>query len=222
MSKTYTFDEIYIAFDVAYTTKEDRTSMGSIEVRAKTIDKALALAKKTLNRTEKDNDPIITSIEFMEYVNSKGQILCLMEDGERWEREEDWQNRCKKKAEERLRKEMEKPVDKSCWYIDPVDDNRRVFNQNGDKVELNTLQTSDDYKFFQQLHLNQDNTKTEYGVTRYTGVCPMIYECIVYGHNYRYGYIKEKTNSLTEAIYTVRIHYTKFLNDDPRGEDAKQ
>ena len=219
MSRTYTFDEIYIAFDVSYTTKEDRTSMGSIEVRAKTIDKALALAKKTLNRTEKDNDPIITSIEFMEYVNSKGRILCLMEDGERWEREEDWQNRCKKKAEERLRKEMEKPIDTSCWYINPFDINKKVFNHNGDVVELNTRQTSDDYEFFQQLHLDQDNTKTEFGVTRYTTVCPMLYECVVYGHNFRYGYIQDKTSSLTEAINTVRIRFTKLCkDDDPRKE----
>lgn len=223
MSRTYTFDEIYIAFDVTYTTKEDRTSMPSFEVRAKTIDKALELAKKKLNRIEKDNDPIITSIEFMEYVNSKGHILCLMEDGERWEREKDWQNRCKKKAEEKLREEKEKPVDTSCWYIDPGNIDKRVFNQNGDKVELNTLQTKDDYEFFQQLHLDQDNTKTQYGVTRYSGVCPMMYECIVYGHNYRYGHIKEKTNSLTEAIYTVRIHYTKLLpDDDPRKENKNE
>jgi len=218
MSRTYTFDEIYMAFDVAYSTKEDRTAMGSVEVRAKTIDKALALAKKKINRIEKDNDPIITSIEFMEYVNSKGHILCVMEDGERWEREEDWHNRSKKIAEERLRKEMEKPVDKSCWYINPFDPNKRVFNQNGDIVELNTFHSEDDYKFFKELHLKDDTVMPGYGSSKYKTVCPYLYECIVYGHNLRYGHIKERSSSLTDAIYHVRIQYTKLsLKDDPRG-----
>lgn len=210
-------------FDVAYTTKDDRTSMGSFEIIAKTIDKALVLAKKKLaTLVDKNEDPIITSIEFMDYVNSKGEVLCCDRDSETWERMEDWEEEYKKKAEERLRKEKEKPIDTSCWYIDPSNVNARVFNQNGDKVELNTLQTKDDYEFFQNLHLNQDNTETQYGVTRYSSVCPMMYECIVYGHNYRYGYIKDKTNSLTEAILHIRVHYTKLSkDDDPRKDHDK-
>ena len=222
MSKTYTFDEIYMIFNVAYTIKDDRNTMPSFEIIAKTIDKALILAKKKLaTLVNKDDEPIITSIDFVDYVNSKGDVLCCDRDGETWERMEDWEEECEKKAEERLRKEKEKPIDTSCWYIDPSNVNARVFNQNGDKVELNTFQSNDDYKYFQELHLNQDNTHTEFGVTRYTSVCPMIYECIVYGHNYRYGYIKNKTNSLTEAILRIRVHYTKLSkDDDPRKEQG--
>ena len=115
---------------------------------------------------------------------------------------------------------MEKPVDKSCWYINPFDVNKRVFNENGDIVELNNFHSEDDYKFFKELHLVEDNVIKGYaGTSRYI-VCPMLYECVVYGHNYRYGFIKDKISSLTEAINYVRIHYTKLRpNDDPRREN---
>ena len=205
-------------FDVGYSVEGDRSSWNYITVVAKTIDKALEKARKQL-KDIKYEKPIITEVQFSDFVNSKDQELYYDNNDELWYREMDWEEECKKKAEEKLREEKEKPVDKSCWYIDPGNIDKRVFNQNGDKVELNTLQSKDDYEFFQQLHLDQDNTKTQYGVTRYSAVCPMMYECIVYGHNYRYGHIKEKTNSLTEAIYTVRIHYTKLLpDDDPRKD----
>ena len=216
--KKYKYEDIYMRFDVGYSVEEDRSSWNYITVVAKTIDKALEKARKQL-KDIKYEKPIITEVQFSDFVNSKDQELYYDNNDELWYREMDWEEECEKKAEERLRKEKEKPVDKSCWYIDPRNIDKRVFNQNGDKVELNTLQSKDDYEFFQQLHLDQDNTKTQYGITRYSGVCPMMYECIVYGHNYRYGHIKEKTNSLTEAIYTVRIHYTKLLpDDDPRKD----
>ena len=216
--KKYKYEDIYMRFDVGYSVEGDRSSWNYITVVAKTIDKALEKARKQL-KDIKYEKPIITEVQFSDFVNSKDQELYYDNNDELWYREMDWEEECEKKAEERLRKEKEKPVDKSCWYIDPRNIDKRVFNQNGDKVELNTLQSKDDYEFFQQLHLDQDNTKTQYGVTRYSAVCPMMYECIVYGHNYRYGHIKEKTNSLTEAIYTVRIHYTKLLpDDDPRKD----
>lgn len=41
-----------------------------------------------------------------------------------------------------------------------------------------------------------------------------MYECIVYAHNYRNGYIKELTTNNEEAISTVRIHFTKYSEND--------
>ena len=214
--KTYKYEDIYMRFDVGYSVEGDRSSWDFISVIAKTIDKALEKARKQLKDIQ-DKKPIITEVQFNEFVNSKDQELYYDDNDELWHREMDWEEVRKEKEKEDV-----KPVDKSCWYINPFDVNKRVFNQNCDVVELNTEQTRSDYEFFKELHLTQDNTKTEYGVTRYTSVCPMIYECIVYGHNFRYGYIQQhgQTSSLTEAIRIIRIHFTKlFTTDDPRRED---
>ena len=219
--KKYKYEDIYIRFDVGYSVEGDRSSWDYITVIAKTIDKAIEKARKQLKDIQVEK-PIITEVQFSDFVNSKDQELYYDNNDEVWYREIDWEEECKKKAEEKLEKEKRKPLDTSCWYINPFDINKRVFNQNGEIVELNTEQSRSDYAFFNELHLTQDNTKTELGVTRYKSVCPMIYECIVYGHNFRYGYIQQygQTTSLTEAITIVRIHYTKLLpDDDPRRED---
>lgn len=220
--KTYKYEDIYMRFDVGYSVEGDRSSWNFITVIAKTIDKAIEKARKQLKKDIQVEKPIITEVQFNDFVNSKDQVLYYDNNDEVWYREIDWEEECKKKAEEKLEKEKQKSVDKSCWYINPFNIDKRVFNQNGDVVELNTEQSRSDYEYFKQLHLTQDNTKTEYGVTRYTSVCPMIYECIVYGHNFRYGHIQQysPTSSLTDAIHIVRIHFTKlFSNDDPRREN---
>jgi hypothetical protein len=117
----------------------------------------------------------------------------------------------------KIAKQIEKPIDTTCWFANPFDVNKRVFNQNGEIVKLNTPQSDDDYQFFKQLKLIADNTKNG----RYTTLCPFIYECIIYGHNYRHGHLKpdEITKSLTEAINIVRVHFTKlYRNDNPEKE----
>lgn len=212
--KTYKYEDIYMRFDVGYSVEGDRSSWNFIIVTAKTIDKAIEKARKQLKDIQVEK-PIITEAQFSDFVNSKDQVLYYDTNDELWHREMDWDDEIRKEKDE-------KPVDKSCWYVNPFDVNKRVFNQNGDVVELNTEQSRSDYEFFKELHLTQDNTITECGVTRYTSVCPMIYECIVYGHNCRYGYIQHygQISSLTEAIRIVRIHFTKlFTKDDPRRED---
>lgn len=118
-----------------------------------------------------------------------------------------------------MSKETEQQIDKSCWYVDPFNIDKRVFNQNGDKVELNSPQSNSDLEFFYNLHLKSDNVHNG----RYVTVCPFLYECVVYGHNYRYGHmIKDNVVGITEAITRVRVDYTKMSpTDDPRKYKIK-
>lgn len=121
------------------------------------------------------------------------------------------------KTKHKKNKQVENPLDTTCWFVNPFDVCKRVYNQKGKVVELNNAQSDDDYRFFKELNLVQDN----YENGRYTTVCPFLYECIVYGHNYRYGYLRpdEKTQSLTEAILVVRTNFTKlFKGDEPENE----
>lgn len=89
-------------------------------------------------------------------------------------------------------------VDNSCWYINPCDINNIVINQRDETVKLNTEQTRSDYQFFRELHLKQNRAFTAY-----------LYECIVYGHNFRNGYIEDRCDTEEEAILTIRLEFTK-------------
>lgn len=105
-----------------------------------------------------------------------------------------------------IHKQEEKEVinDTSCWYINPYEHYCKVFNQKGEKVDLkNNKQSDDDYKFWRDLHLKQT-----------PGFFAYMYECIVYAHNYRNGFIKELTTNAEEAINIVRIRFTKYSEND--------
>jgi hypothetical protein len=199
--KNYKYEDIYIRWDVGYSEKDDRTCFNYITVVAKTIDNALEKAKRKLKKL-KLNNPIVMDMQFSEVVNSKNKELLYEEDDKMWH-PIDLEEESNKDKKEDL-----KPLDKTCWYINPFDVNKRAFNQKGEIVDLNSEQSQSDYKYFKDLHLTPDNTKNVNGRIVYTTVCPYLYECIVYGHNHRYGYIKDNTNSLTEAINCVRVHYT--------------
>lgn len=96
--------------------------------------------------------------------------------------------------------QKENIYDTSCWYINPYEHYGKVFNQKGEKVDLkNNKQSDDDYKFWRDLHLKQK-----------PGFFAYMYECIVYAHNYRNGFIKDLTTNEEEAINVVRIEFTKW------------
>ena len=108
------------------------------------------------------------------------------------------------------RKQKQEPavVDTSCWYITiPCKENgySPVENEAGDPVELNTPQTNEDKKAWDNLHMEQ----------RYKEVWPMLYECIVFGHNLRNGHFPRSLSiprNTTEATYIVRVHFNRGLD----------
>lgn len=107
----------------------------------------------------------------------------------------------------KTREKKQEPAveDASCWYIT---NSRKengycpVENEAGDPVELNTPQTAEDMKAWDNLHMEQ----------RYGEVWPMLYECVVFGHNLRNGHFPRTlpipTNT-TEATYIVRVEFNR-------------
>ena len=96
--------------------------------------------------------------------------------------------------------------DRTRWYITvPRKENgyRPVENEAGEPVELNTPQTAEDKAVWNSLRMEQ----------RYRELWPMLYECIVFGHNYRNGYIRGPVPAnTTEAICMVRTEFNRGLD----------